>query len=217
MANEIFIYDEIGPEAFGMVGAKTVVDGLAKFAGHPVTVRINSPGGYVDQGLAMYNAIQRHDGDVTVAIDALAASAASFVAMAGKRIEIAENALVMVHNVWTITMGDKNDHQRTIDRLDKWAEQIDAMYVKRTGMDAAALRAMLDAETWLTAAEAVSMKFADAITADPGVAASAIKKGRYRNTPASVLLGELPREQARKRREQDAALRLRLTRARFGR
>lgn len=217
MANEIFIYDEIGPEAFGMVGAKTVVDGLAKFAGQPVTVRINSPGGYVDQGLAMYNAIQRHDGDVTIAIDALAASAASFVAMAGKRIEIAENALVMVHNVWTITMGDKNDHQRTIDRLDKWSEQIDAMYVKRTGIGAAALRAMLDAETWLTAAEAVAMKFADAIAADSGVAASAIKEGRYRNTPASVLRGELPREQARKRREQDASLRLRLTRARFGR
>lgn len=217
MTNEIFIYDEIGPEWYGMVDAKSIIRQLDAFRGQPVTVRINSPGGSVTEGQAIYNALKRHDGDVTIAVDAIAASSASVIAMAGKRIEMAASSLMMIHNAWTITIGDKAEHEKVIGILDKFGGAIRDRYAERTGISGDEIQAMLDAETWMTADEAVAKKFADAVTGKSDVAACAIKEGRYLKTPVAVIAGELPREQARKRREQDAALRLRLTRARFGR
>lgn len=217
MANEIFIYDEIGPEWYGMVDSKSIIRQLDAFRGQPVTVRINSPGGSVTEGQAIYNALKRHDGDVTIAVDAIAASSASVIAMAGKRIEMAANSLMMIHNAWTITIGDKAEHEKVIGILDKFGGAIRDRYAERTGLSGDEIQSMLDAETWMTAEEAVAKKFADAVTGSNDVAACAIKEGRYLKTPAMALAAQLPREQARKRREQDASLRLRLTRARFGR
>lgn len=217
MANEIFIYDDIGPAWMDMVDAKHVIDQLNKFSGKPVVVRLNSNGGDVNHGIAIYNALKRHRGGVTVAVDAIAASAASLVAMAGDKIEMASNARMMVHNAWTFTAGNKEDHMRTIEILDAYDETLVETYAARTGLSADDVRSLLTAETWMRAQPAVDKGFADAVTGDSGVIAAGLKEGRYRNTPQELIRNELPRGQDRKRREQDASLRLRLTRARFGR
>src|SRR5690606_16003933 len=111
---------------------KTVIDALAEFTGERVTVRINSPGGSVFEGNAIYNAMLRHPGGCDVEIDALAASAASYVAMAGKRIGIAANAMVMIHNAWTISMGNAAEMRRTADLLDQIDGTIADLYAART-------------------------------------------------------------------------------------
>ena len=95
---EIFIYDEIGPDWAGMVAAKPIRSKLELLKGTPVALRVNSPGGSVWEALGIYNAIAEH-GDVTAYIDGLAASAGSYVTLAAKKTIIAENALYMLHQV----------------------------------------------------------------------------------------------------------------------
>jgi len=84
--NEIFLYDDIGPAWLGMIDATSVIAGLKQMEGKRVLLRINSPGGSVDEGAAIYNAIKRHPGGVDVAIDGLAASIAGYIAMAGEKV-----------------------------------------------------------------------------------------------------------------------------------
>ncbi len=102
--NEIFLYDDIGPAWLGMIDATSVIAGLKQMEGKRVLLRINSPGGSVDEGAAIYNAIKRHPGGVDVAIDGLAASIAGYIAMAGEKVTIAANARMMIHDPWTMAI-----------------------------------------------------------------------------------------------------------------
>lgn len=164
----VTLYDEIG--AFG-AGSKEFLGDLSKLSGQHIHLRINSPGGSVVEGTAIYNALRRHQGGLTVHIDAMAASMASVIAMAGSPVYIADNALLMIHNPWTVSMGESKDLRKEADLLDKLKVNLRNAYVRKTGMNETDISAMMDAETWLDAVEAVSLGFADAI--EEGVAAAA--------------------------------------------
>jgi len=164
----ITLYDEIG--AFG-AGSKQFLGDLSKLSGQHIHLRINSPGGSVVEGTAIYNALRRHKGGVTVHIDALAASMASVIAMAGAPVYIADNALMMIHNPWTVSMGGSEDLRKEADLLDMLKVNLRNAYVRKTGMTETDISAMMDAETWLDAVDAVALGFADAI--EEGVAAAA--------------------------------------------
>jgi ATP-dependent protease ClpP protease subunit len=164
----VTLYDEIG--AFG-AGSKEFLSDLTKLSGQHIHLRINSPGGSVIEGTAIYNALRRHEGGLTVHIDAMAASMASVIAMAGKPVYMADNALLMIHNPWTVSVGESKDLRKEADLLDKLKVNLRNAYVRKTGMEADRITEMMDAETWLDAVEAVALGFADAI--EEGVAAAA--------------------------------------------
>ena len=183
---ELLLYDEIGPSWAGRVGAQTVIEALASVSGAPkLRVRINSPGGDVFEGFAIYNALTRFAGEIETHVDSLAASIASIIAMAGKTITMAENASMMIHNCWTMAMGDAAELRRVADVCQKQNEQIVRTYAARTGQPPEQLQQWMDAETWMTAEEAVDRKFADHIGQPLRVAAHLPGSiaARFRNTP----------------------------------
>ena len=157
---EISLFDEIG---FGGTSAKQFISELKKLSGQHIHLRVNSVGGSVVEGTAIYNALRRHKGGLTVHIEALAASMASVVAMAGEEVAIADNALVMIHNPWSMSMGDADDLRKEADILDKLKNTLVNAYKRKTGMDAEEIASLMDEETWLGAEEAVAMGFADYI------------------------------------------------------
>jgi len=165
---ELSIYDSIGD--YG-VGAKQFIADLKTLKGLHVHLRINSPGGSVTEGINIFNALRRHEGGLTVHIDALAASMASVVAMSGAPTYIADNALMMIHNPWTITMGDSHELRRTADVLDKMKAGLLRAYTTKTGLNSEEVQTLMDDETWLDATECIALGFADAI--EDGVAAAA--------------------------------------------
>lgn len=200
--SELFIYDDIGPDWLGMVSAKSVLRELDQIAGD-VTVRINSPGGDVNEAMAIYNALSRREG-VTVEIDGIAASAASYIAMAGKTIRIAENAMIMIHNPWTFAMGDANELRKTAGVLDKYGQGIVDVYAARSGQEKKDVAKKMDDESWFTAAQAVEYGLADEIGQPLNVSAS-VAPGRFKNSPSNMVRREAAVASAYKR--QQAALR----------
>ena len=176
---EISIYDEIG---FGGVTAKDFMAEVKQFKGQHIHLRINSVGGSVIEGAAIYNALRRHKGGLTVHVDGLAASMASVIAMAGEEVYIADNAMLMIHNPWSMTMGDADDLRKEADVLDKLKNTLVNAYARKTGMEAEDIAAMMDEETWLNATQSVAMGFADEIEDGIEAAASlspAIARARF--------------------------------------
>lgn len=168
-AAEISIYDEIG---FWGVTAKDFITDLKSVSAKDITLFINSPGGSVFDGLAIYNALRQHPANVTVKVMGVAASAASFIAMAGDRIVMPENAFMMVHNPMGAVFGNADEMRDWADTLDKIAASLVGIYVARTGKSEDEIKSLLDAETWLTASEAVDLGFADEVLAEMKIAAS---------------------------------------------
>jgi ATP-dependent protease ClpP protease subunit len=170
--NTLYVYDVIvtsdaDAEWFGGVSSETFVKALRGMTGD-VTVRVNSPGGDVFGGRAMAQAIRDHDGAVTVYVDGYAASAASFLTAAADRVVMAEGAFQMIHNAWTIALGNKDDFLSTAALLDKIDGSIADSYVsaaKRRGkeMAAADFAALMNEETWLSAQEAIDAGLADEV------------------------------------------------------
>ena len=186
MAHEILLYDEIGPEAYGLLGGKWLIDELGKAGGKDVALRINSPGGSVFEGQAMYNALARYPGKVTAYVDSLSASAASFVMLAASKIVVAQNAMVMIHNAWGLTIGNAAAMRQSAELLDKVDKTIVDTYAARTKQDTAAIAEMMAAETWMTASEAVAKGFADEIGQKLAVKAC-VRDGMFNKTPAELL------------------------------
>lgn len=214
---EVYIYDEIGPDWMGLVSARSVIEQIEKAGKSRIELRINSPGGSVWEATSMMAKLRAHKAGVDVYIDGLAASAASLVAMVGESITMAQGSMMMVHRAINLTYGNVADHEKAIEVLKKYDSEIVDIYADRTKLPREEVQAMLDAETWLSPSEAVAKGFATAATGASGIKVCAIKEGRYRNTPAALLARELPREHDRRVREQQAAVSLRLTRARIGR
>jgi ATP-dependent Clp endopeptidase proteolytic subunit ClpP len=165
---EVSIYDEIG---FGGVTAKDFVADLRKLKGQHVHLRINSVGGSVVEGAAIYNALRRHKGGLTVHVDGLAASMASVIAMAGEEVLMADNAMMMVHNPWSMAMGDADDLRKEADVLDKLKATLVNAYVRKSGRERAEIENLMDEETWMDAVQAVDFGFADDI--EEGIEAAA--------------------------------------------
>lgn len=157
---EVMIYDYIG--AFGIT-AKQFVDELASVKAENITLRINSPGGEVFDGSAIYNAIKAHPAHITAKIDGVAASAASYIAMAADTIVMADNSYMMIHESWGGAMGFSADLRGVADLLDKMNDNLVAAYAKKSGKPNDEIRAALAAETWFTASEAKEFGLADAV------------------------------------------------------
>lgn len=164
----VSIHDDIG--GWG-VSAKMFLDDLRKVTTPEVNVEINSPGGDVFAGLAIYNGLRNSGKKVHVKVLGIAASAASLVAMAGDTIEMPENTFMMIHNPWTFAAGDADDLREQADLLDKIGDSLTSTYARRTGKSAEEIQTLLAAETWFTAQEAVDAGFATAVT--PAFAAQA--------------------------------------------
>jgi ATP-dependent Clp endopeptidase proteolytic subunit ClpP len=162
--NEILIFDVIGADFFGEgITAMSVMDDLRRMQGEDVTVRINSPGGDVFEGLAIHNALRRHTGKVTVVVDALAASAAAIVAVAGDVVQIVDNGTFMIHSVWTFVVGNAIELRAEASILDKIDEGLVTTFVRKTGKTAAAIRKALSFDNFMTAEEAVAFGLIDSI------------------------------------------------------
>jgi ATP-dependent protease ClpP protease subunit len=159
--NELVIYGDIGESWWGdSVTAADVKSQLDAMQGD-VAVRINSPGGSVFDGFAIYNLLRAHDGAVTVHVDGLAASAASVIAMAGDEIVMGNASMMMIHDPWTVTVGDAAEMQKTADTLNKIKDSIVTAYAgKAADLSSERIAELMSDETWLTASEALEMGFA---------------------------------------------------------
>jgi ATP-dependent Clp protease protease subunit len=194
---EIFLYDAIGDPWWGMIGAENVIGDLAKMSGKRVTMRIASPGGSVDEGRLIYNALKRYQGGVDVVVDSSAYSIASYIAMAGERVVMAKNAMLMIHNPWTIAMGDAAELRKTADVLDKYRDSIVDAYTDKSDKDRKKMLAILDAETWYTAQEAVDEGFATEIGDILPGDAPTFAKAMYESKPKDEPKNQEPRAGSR--------------------
>ena len=154
ISDETWWGDEVTPQAFK--------DELSAGDG-PITVWINSPGGDVFAAAQIYNMLMEYPHDVTVKIDALAASAASVVAMAGTKVCVSPLAMIMIHNPATIAIGDTEEMQKAINMLSEVKESIMNAYEIKTGLSRHKISQLMDGETWMNAKEAVKLGFADEI------------------------------------------------------
>jgi len=153
---EIKLYDTIG--GWG-ISASAFTAQIPKDA-KDITVRINSPGGDVADGIAMYNYLKDHPARVTTIVDGYAASSASLVMLAGDVIKVHKSSIVMVHNPWTVAMGDADDMRHTADVLDEHGKAILGIYMDATGKDEADIIEMMEAETWMRGEAAIENGFA---------------------------------------------------------
>lgn len=155
-----------------------------------IDLRINSGGGDVFEAAAIYNMLKRHKARVEVHIDGLAASAASVIAMAGDKVTMPKNAMLMIHNAWTIVMGNHHDLRKAADESEKISNStVKQSYLdKNPELDADELSRLLDEETWLTAEEANDLGLADEVVSAVQVAASISDEqlARYKNAPAAL-------------------------------
>jgi ATP-dependent Clp protease protease subunit len=210
---EVLLYDEIGHDDFfgGGISAKTFREQIKAVKAKVLNLRVNSPGGSVTEAAAMLRALDEHPARVEVDIDGLAASAASVVAMAGEEVRIAADGIMMIHNPWAGVMGGAEDMRRLADLLDKMKEQMLDRYATRAKASREQLAEMMDAETWLTGAEAVEVGLADSLAEPLRMAARAdlSKFKNYRNVPEALTKGPLVEaawEETRKRQELAARL-----------
>ena len=190
---EIWIYEQIGEDFWsgGGTTAKGFQKELASIKSGQIDLHINSPGGEVFDGLAIYNLLKQHPANITTYIDGLAASIASVIALAGSEVFMAENALFMVHNPWGHIAGDAKEMRQMADTLDKVRGSILQAYISKTGKTETELTDMMDAETWLTSDEAAEMGFVDEITGRMDMAACAkflpvMQKANYKNIPRDL-------------------------------
>lgn len=180
---DVYIYDEIS--WFG-VSANEFVKDLEDIKADTIKLHLNTPGGSVFDGIAIYNALKQHDAVVETYIEGLAASSGSIVALAGDKVFMADNAFFMIHEPWTIIAGDSRDLRKTADMLDKISSVMINTYMKASGKDEKEIKAWLEAETWFTAAEAKEAGFIDEITDEIEVDAKH-DIGVYDNAPEQLL------------------------------
>jgi len=180
---EIWIYEDIGDTWLGGISSKQFASEL-KAGGDvdTINVYINSSGGSVMDGLAIYNSLKRHRARKIVNIDGFAVSIASLVAMAGDEIRMAENGMIMIHDPWIVTSGSAKELREQAAVMDKVKSSLVSTYMKQTGKEADWISDMMDAETWMNAAEALDHGFIHKITAEQKIAAYT-DLSRFHNAP----------------------------------
>ena len=185
---EVWVYEQIGEDFWGDgVSAKNFTKELKALDATAIDLHINSPGGAVFDGHAIYNALKAHPAIVTTYIDGLAASIASVIALAGDKVVMADNALFMIHEPWGMAMGTADDMRKTADVLDKTRDTIVGVYQDKTRKDEQELRDAMSAETWYSASEALDAGFVDEVGAALQVAACADWKSLpFMNAPESL-------------------------------
>jgi ATP-dependent protease ClpP protease subunit len=164
-STDVYIYDEIG--GWCGIPADEFVQELNAITTPRINVRINSPGGSLFDAIAIYNALVSHNAYVTTYVDALAASAASIIAMAGDECIMMVGSQLMIHDAAGMEMGNAGDMRAMADFLDKQSDNIATVYSSKAGGEPDSWRAMMLAETWMFAAEAVECGLADSIYVKP--------------------------------------------------
>lgn len=179
---ELYIYDAI--YWFG-VDVNELVDQLQRTRAGTLHVRINSPGGDVFDGVAIYNALVRHAARVVVHVDGLAASIASVIAMAGDEIRMHEGSMMMIHDPWMLAIGPASEMRAAADLLEKVGRSISGIYEKRTGLSRGEISELMAAETWMDPEEAREKGFADELDESEGKAgpANRFDLSAFRNVP----------------------------------
>lgn len=170
--SEILIYGEIRKKSFWeyylgdeksdptRTGAYEFSDMLKSVETPNLTVRINSMGGSVSEGLSIYNLLSEFDGELTTIVDGFACSAASVIFMAGKKRIVPESALLMIHNAWSYASGDSNAMRKAAEDLEKITQPSVNIYVTKTGLEESVVKEMMDKESWITSNEAYDLGFA---------------------------------------------------------
>jgi len=179
---ELLVYDYIGEDFWTGEGVtvkefKQQIDAAGNYS--RILMRINSPGGDVFEGIAIYNLIRSQKRPVEVRVDGIAASSASVIAMAGDDIIMGPNAMMMIHDAWGMCVGHSGDMREMADRLEKVSGALAQTYVTRTGKPADEIAALMQAETWMTAQECLASGFATAIAeSDEQIGANALALAR---------------------------------------
>ncbi len=162
-AATIWLYDVIGADAWGGVDAARFAQDLAGIEAPLIHLRINSPGGDVFDARAMATALRAHPARIVAHIDGLAASAASYVALAADEVAISEGAFLMIHNAWGVVLGNRHDLLEMALTLEKIDASIAADYQRKSSQDLATVQGWMDAETWFTAQQALGAGLVDRI------------------------------------------------------
>ena len=170
---------------------RQVLDQLAEFDGGDIEININSGGGLAFMGVAIYNALRAYPGKKTVTIDAVAASAASLIAMAGDEIVVREGASIMIHDPSALTVGNAKAHEDSAARLDKLGNQTAQIYARRSGQSVETVREKMLAETWFDADEAIEFGLATAKVEDDLEAVASFDWGIYQSAPAHLVEGAM--------------------------
>lgn len=187
---EVWLFDEI--DSWWGVGAKDVQQVLNSITADKILMHLNSPGGDVFEAHAIYNALRAHPANVTVQVEGLAASAASYIAMAGDQVLIASNASFMIHDAITLTYGNEADHLHNAPILGQQSDIIARIYAERTGTEAEEWRDRMREESWFDATEAIELGLADGLIEHPDTSASVddVHVGLF--AAAASLLATLP-------------------------
>ena len=193
---EVLLYEQIGASMWGDgTSAKQFVEELRALRGIKLlTVRLNSPGGSVFDGFTIYNALARFPARVETVIDGMALSIASVIALAGKTVRMAKNALYMIHDPQGMAMGTADDMRSMAGTLDKVKQNIVNTYQDKTLKPAPEIESLMQAETWFTAAEALAAGFIDEVTTDMAVENS-FDLSRFKHPPAVLARGGLDQQQ----------------------
>jgi ATP-dependent Clp protease protease subunit len=186
---ELILYGFVGESFWGDgFTSREVIDALAEHGrDQDIIVRINSGGGYIDDGVAIFNALSNHKGKVTVVVDAMAASSASIIAMAGEERVMRKGSMLMIHDPSTVVWGTAEDMSKAIKMLEKHAENLASIYADVTGEDVEDIRSDMKDETWLTADEAVERGFATSASDRKAKAAAAHDYSVYAHAPERLV------------------------------
>jgi ATP-dependent Clp protease protease subunit len=185
--NVITMYEVIGEDWWtggGVTVAKVDQQLNAIGAANPVEVHINSPGGDMFEGIAIYNRLLEHKGAITVKVMGLAASAASIIAMAGQQVLIGPASFLMIHNCWVVAMGDRHALADVATWLEPFDQAMAGVYATRSGQSAADIAAWMDAETWMNGQLAVERGFANGLLSEADIAEDADASAKARDTNA---------------------------------
>lgn len=190
VGGELLLYGDVGETWWGDgFTPRQVAEALAIAGPGPLTVRINSGGGIAFDGVAIYSLLKSHDGEVTIIVDGIAASAASLIAMAGK-LKMREGSMLMIHDASSIAWGNATEMERTAAVLNKLSDQYARLYAQKSGGSDDEMREIMKAETWLTAEEAVALKLCDEIIKETETEPKPVAQFDYRlyaKTPASIM------------------------------
>ncbi|VVQ17048.1 ATP-dependent Clp protease proteolytic subunit [Pseudomonas fluorescens] len=199
----ITMYGIIGEDWWGEgVTVKRVDAALRAIGDKPVTVYINSPGGDMFEGIAIYNRLREHSQEVTTKVLGLAASAASVIAMAGKKREVAKTAFLMIHNCWTYFAGNRHAIRELADTMEEFDRAMIGLYADTSGQDEKTVEAMLDAETYMGGATAMEKGFATGLISADEVKEAADQEQSQahaaRRLDAALAKSGMPRTETRK-------------------
>lgn len=178
--------DLFGEDAFGSIDVLLALESLQPT--DRLTVHINSPGGYTDVGVAIYAMLAAHPGGVDVVVDGMAASAGSFIAMAGDKISMSLGSVMMIHDPSVHTYGNSEKHGKSIEYMEATANALAEIYARKSGKSAAVCRQLMKDETWYTPEEAIAAGFADEVSAPTrGVTVAAFDYTTFMHAPERLV------------------------------